>query len=154
MAGSPADTFAVTPSPRWAVPLADIEGVNDDDGDDDDEGDDDAVPVVMTAAAGGVVPTGNQHPGPEGGMVLNSPASTVTEGANDGGDGEGGGGGGGKTRGAEKAEETDSPELDVWRGAGGAGWGPWSHVDMQLVIGQASKHRVREGGGYCVQRGG
>ncbi|CAN0303912.1 unnamed protein product [Ectocarpus sp. 12 AP-2014] len=33
-------------------------------------------------------------------------------------------------------------ELRGWWGAGGAGWGAWSHVDMQLVVGQASKHRV------------
>lgn len=36
-----------------------------------------------------------------------------------------------------------TPELIDWGGAGGAGWGPWGHVDMQLVVGQASKHRVR-----------
>lgn len=36
-------------------------------------------------------------------------------------------------------------EFAGWGGAGGAGWGHWSHVDMQLVVGQASKHRVSEG---------
>lgn len=43
----------------------------------------------------------------------------------------------------EEAVTVGTPELKGWRGTGGAGWGPWSHVDMQLVIGQASKHRVK-----------
>lgn len=38
-------------------------------------------------------------------------------------------------------------EFAGWGGAGGAGWGHWSHVDMQLVVGQASKHRVSEDSG-------
>jgi len=45
-------------------------------------------------------------------------------------------------------------ELRGWWGAGGAGWGSWSHVDMQLVVGQASKHRVsrkkRLRGSLCI----
>lgn len=49
-------------------------------------------------------------------------------------------------------DETQAPEP-VWLsggvGSGGAGWGPWSHVDMQLVVGQASKHRV-SGAGLLV----
>ena len=51
--------------------------------------------------------------------------------------------------GFEESAEKDRPggstalaEFVGWGGAGGAGWGPWSHVDMQLVVGQASKHRV------------
>lgn len=41
-------------------------------------------------------------------------------------------------------------ELRGWWGAGGAGWGSWSHVDMQLVVGQASKHRVRRSSRVCA----
>lgn len=84
--------------------------------------------IVLTPGMGGV------EEAEEGGM--NSPASTASEGG-EGGDGEEAGTGG------------ETPELHGWKGAGGAGWGPWSHVDMQLVVGQASKHRVggKSGGG-------
>lgn len=43
-------------------------------------------------------------------------------------------------------------ELRGWWGAGGAGWGAWSHVDLQLVVGQASKHRVRTSSTKSVER--
>lgn len=58
------------------------------------------------------------------------------------------GGAGGKGAAGEGVEGRadmggGTAELVGWGGAGGAGWGPWSLVDMQLVVGQASKHRVR-----------